>query len=222
MTTLKCFTVYSMYNSSCSELTSELSLCSLRFCASRYEAAGSLPTHLLLAQLFQFVLFPADQGRGDTHDQEHTKLCVESSRNASRKARVLSNYRHVLLRWAALAATNSHASTTASSSRNTQGRPTTTAHRGRRVASNSKGAADVPGTSPITPPVLLRSDLLSLKISDDVGRHLVARAARVSAGTLLLREHPYAWCLQPKLAGQLCAHCLFEVRSKHETIPVAP
>lgn len=60
------------------------------------------------------------------------------------------------------------------------------------------------------------SPLLSLASTDSVGRHVVAGggsgAGVIPAGTVLLRETPFAWSLHPEFNGAFCAHCLCEVR----------
>lgn len=60
------------------------------------------------------------------------------------------------------------------------------------------------------------SPLLSLASTDSVGRHVVAGggsgAGAIPAGTVLLRETPFAWSLHPEFNSEFCAHCLCEVR----------
>lgn len=154
-------------------------------------------------------MVPADSSSKGASDQVHSQLREETSRNASRKARVLSKHRSVLVQWEAIPTINSPAPKTVPCSRLKQDHPPFSNQDGK-VAS-TKDTAGIKRTS-ATFPVFIRSDLLSLKYTDDLGRHLVAIEAPIPTGTLLLRERPYAWCLQPELAGELCAHCLHDVR----------
>lgn len=58
---------------------------------------------------------------------------------------------------------------------------------------------------------LVRNDLLSMVTSEGVGRHLVA-SADIPAGIMLIREWPFAWCLEKEFAPSCCPHCLGEVK----------
>lgn len=151
-------------------------------------------------------MFSADPSSKGACDQ----VREETSRNASRKARVLSKHRSVLVRWEAIPTINSPAPKMVPCSRLKQDHPPFSSEEGK--AASTEDTADINRTS-ATSPVFIRSDLLSLKFTEDLGRHLVAIEAPVPTGTLLLTERPYAWCLQRELAGELCAHCLHDVRT---------
>lgn len=154
-------------------------------------------------------LFPADSSSKGACNHVQSQLREETSRNASRKARVLSKHRSVLVRWEEIPTTNSPAPKMMPCSPLKQDHPPFSNQDGKVASTND--TAGIKRTS-ATFPVFIRSDLLSLKHNENLGRHLVAIEAPIPIGTLLLRERPYAWCLQPELSGELCAHCLHKVR----------
>lgn len=170
------------------------------------------------------------RGEGDPSEaQTHADSSDAIRENAERKARALWKHRAALVRWTSKEIAASSAADAAPPTR-----------RGAFHNNNTKNLKNTTGTNAATTPIkdstiqsgndrctsitttIVRRDLLSLVSAEGLGRHVVAgtagagagaaTATAIPAGTLLLREMPFAWCVQPEFADELCAHCLREVR----------
>lgn len=142
--------------------------------------------------------------------QTHTILRESARSSAERKARILFKHRPAVIRWTAAGASDTPrqqqqdstagGSTTAvaPSTARSDGPPPTVVAGDQRNGSGIK-------TDLVSP-------LLSLVRTDSLGRHVVAQEGPLLAGTLLLRETPFAWSLHPEFSGEYCAQCLCEVR----------
>lgn len=137
-----------------------------------------------------------DQRQQPPNDrQTHASLREAARRGAERKARALSKHRHVLVRWTAGAATMSG-----------------TLRRQHYKCAGDSTTAVVDRSEEVRLRSNHVSPLLSLVSTERLGSHVVAAGA-LPAGTLLLRETPFAWSLHPEFRGEFCAHCLHEVHT---------
>lgn len=130
-----------------------------------------------------------------THGQIRSAACE----NAKRKARALFRHRSTIVRWTRAEETIDHRSPL-----QTEPSPDS----GYADAADGIGKLREPCSARNAD--FIREDLLSLVTAHQLGRHFVAAAA-ISTGTVLIRERPFAWCLENWFAGKYCAQCLSEV-----------
>lgn len=147
-----------------------------------------------------FVLPTEDAPHTDS-TRTHAGVRGEARGNAMRKARVLFKHRSALIRWTADRQTDEDNQVRPPPQLDVKNAATAT-----RTETNQNG--QVASAEEIE---FVRRDLLRLASSERLGRHLVAEAS-IPAGTVLIRERPFAWCIEPEFAAEFCAHCLREVR----------
>lgn len=163
-------------------------------------------------------------------DSTHPTFRVAVRSGAARKARALSRHRPVLVRWAP-------ATTYTSPQQQQQQRRRSQNQNEYKQADNNIGdirniqnngnrasSGDVPPTAAaadrteeIRPDGVRATPSLSLLRTESLGRHVVAGTGGVPVGTVVLREAPYAWALNPEFHGEICAECLHEVNSVART-----
>lgn len=149
---------------------------------------------------------PPQRPPNSGNHQTYENLRESARSSAKRKARILSKHRPALVRWTVATAsstprkheqTSTRGGCTASTARSNGSAPTV-------VAGDRRHGARIHRTDIISP-------LLSLACAETIGRHVVAQKGPLPAGTLLLRETPFAWSLHPEFSGEYCAHCLCKV-----------
>lgn len=142
--------------------------------------------------------------------QTHTTLRESARSCAERKARVLFKHRPAVIRWTAAGASSTPRQQQQDC---TAGGSTTVAVAPPTARSDDSPQTVVAGEQRNGSRIQsdLVSPLLSLVHTESMGRHVVAQDGPLQAGTLLLRETPFAWSLHPEFSGEFCAHCLCEV-----------
>ncbi|CAM9507598.1 unnamed protein product [Ectocarpus sp. 4 AP-2014] len=174
---------------------------------------------LSVSALANLLVSAASVEHGDDTEDTHEKLREATRNGAKRKARVLSKHRAVLARWTASPATGVNPQRQQHNGANgcsTGDSPAAPRYSGTR---SSEDLPPVDAVADRSEEVRVQNDivspLLSLASTDSVGRHVVAGggsgAGAIPAGTVLLRETPFAWSLHPEFDGEFCAHCLCEI-----------
>lgn len=139
----------------------------------------------------------------DTHGQKHAGIRLAACRNANRKALALFNHRSAIVRWTSAEEANGD-----DANHSCPLQPVSNAAVAAKPATTNESWCDSDSSLEAE---LLRKDLLSMVPFEGLGRHLVA-STDIPAGTVLIREWPFAWCLEKELAAKCCPHCLGEVK----------
>lgn len=153
--------------------------------------AGAHYHDFMILVLSSFRYFTGTDG---TTDSAEIRLALCTS--AKRKACALFSYRSTIIRWTSKPTSNIRV----------QQRCERFASREKCNSCHSSGESDSSE--------FLRGDLLRLAWGETQGRFLAADMA-IPAGTVLIKERPFSWCIEPPYATDFCGHCLCEVRTAY-------